>query len=69
MPIILGKRDGSQEKHKIKEVFVFEGTNRVKVDTVQPGDICAITGLEGFEIGDSICDVENPDPLPTISID
>lgn len=69
MPIVLGKRDGSQEKHKIKEVFVFEGTNRVKVDTVQPGDICAITGLEGFEIGDSICDVENPDPLPTISID
>ena len=69
MPIILSKRDGSKERHKIKEVFVFEGTNRIKVDSVQPGDICAITGLEGFEIGDSICDVENPDPLPTISID
>ena len=69
MPIILSKRDGSQEKHKIKDVFVFEGTDRLKVDAVQPGDICAITGLEGFEIGDSICDVENPDPLPTISID
>lgn len=69
MPIILSKRDGSKEKHKIKDVFVFEGTDRLKVDAVQPGDICAITGLEGFEIGDSICDVENPDPLPTISID
>ena len=69
MPIILSKRDGSKEKHKIKDVFVFEGTDRLKVDAVLPGDICAITGLEGFEIGDSICDVENPDPLPTISID
>jgi len=69
MPIILAKRDGTKEKHRIKEVFVFEGTDRVKVDSVQPGDICAITGLEGFEIGDSICDAENPDPLPTISID
>ena len=69
MPILLSKRDGSKERHKIKEVFVFEGTDRIKVDSVQPGDICAITGLEGFEIGDSICDVENPDPLPTISID
>ena len=69
MPIVLSKRDGSKEKHKIKDVFVFEGTDRLKVDAVQPGDICAITGLEGFEIGDSICDVENPDPLPTISID
>ena len=69
MPIILSKRDGSKEKHKIKDVFVFEGTDRLKVDAVQPGDICAITGLEGFEIGDSICDIENPDPLPTISID
>ena len=69
MPILLSKRDGSKERHKIKEVFVFEGTDRIKVDSVQPGDICAITGLEGFEIGDSICNVENPDPLPTISID
>lgn len=69
MPIILSKRDGSKEKHKIKDIFIYEGTDRLKVDTVQPGDICAITGLEGFEIGDSICDVESPDPLPTISID
>lgn len=69
MPIVLAKRDGSFEKHRIKELFVFEGLNRVKVDSVQAGDICAITGIEGFEIGDCICDAENPQPLPTISID
>ena len=63
------KRDGTQEKHRIKEVFVFEGTDRVKVDAVQGGDLCAITGIEGFEIGDSICDFENPEPLETIDID
>ncbi len=67
--IVLSKRDGSQEKHRIREVFVFEGTNRIKVDSVQPGDICAITGIEGFEIGDSICDFENPEPMETIDID
>lgn len=69
MPVILAKRDGSQEKHRIKEVFVFEGLERKKVTEVQAGDICAITGLEGFEIGDSICDFENPDALETIAID
>ena len=69
MPIVLSKRDGSQQKHRVKEVFVFEGLNRVKVDEVQPGDICAVTGLEGFEIGDSLCDFENPEPLETIAID
>lgn len=67
--IILTKRDGKQEKHKVKELFVFEGLNRVKVESVQAGDICAVTGIEGFEIGDCICDFENPEPLPTISID
>lgn len=67
--IILTKRDGSQEKHRVKELFVFEGLNRVKVESVQAGDICAVTGIEGFEIGDCICDAENPQPLPTISID
>ncbi len=67
--IILTKRDGTNEKHRIKELFVFEGLNRVKVDSVQAGDICAVTGIEGFEIGDCICDFENPEPLPTISID
>tara|TARA_R110002072_G_scaffold302060_2_gene483621 strand:+ start:44683 stop:46479 length:1797 start_codon:yes stop_codon:yes gene_type:complete len=69
MPIILAKADGTKQKHKIKDVFVFEGTNRVKTDSVQGGDLCAITGIEGFEIGDSICDVENPDPLDSIAID
>ena len=69
MPIILSKNDGAQERHRIKEVFVYAGTERIKVEEVQPGDICAVTGLEGFEIGDSICDAENPEPLETIAID
>jgi GTP-binding protein len=68
-PIILSKSDGRQEKHRIKEVFVFEGIERRKVTEVQPGDLCAVTGIEGFEIGDSICDAENPEPLPTIKMD
>ncbi len=67
--VILVKRDGTQEKHRIKEVFVFEGLERKKVTEVQPGDLCAITGIEGFEIGDCVCDFENPDPLPTIELD
>ncbi len=69
MPILLAKRDGTLEKHRIKEVYVFEGLERKKVDLVQPGDICAITGIEGFDIGDCICDAEDPEPLPTISLD
>lgn len=68
-PIIISKSDGKQEKHRIKEVFVFDGIERKKVSSVQAGDICAITGIEGFEIGDSICDAENPEPLPTIKLD
>ncbi len=67
--ITLAKRDGSQLKSKIKEVFVFDGLEKRKVESVQTGDICAVTGIEGFEIGDSICDFENPEPLATISID
>ncbi|MBI2259995.1 MAG: translational GTPase TypA [Flavobacteriia bacterium] len=67
--VILAKADGAQQKHRIKEVFVFEGIERRKVSTVQSGDICAITGLEGFEIGDSICDIDLPEPLPTIQLD
>ncbi len=67
--VILTKRDGKQEKHKIKDVFVFEGLEKMKVSSVQAGDICAITGLEGFEIGDSVCDAENPEPLPSIVMD
>jgi GTP-binding protein len=68
-PIILSKSDGRQEKHRIKEVFVFDGIERAKVTEVQAGDLCAVTGIEGFEIGDSICDAENPEPLPTIKMD
>ena len=69
MPVILSKRDGKQEKHRIKEVFVFDGIERKKVSEVQAGDVCAVTGIEGFEIGDTICDAENPQPLPSIAID
>ena len=68
-PIVLAKIDGRQEKHRIKDVFVFDGVERRKVAEVQPGDICAITGIEGFEIGDCICDAEEPHPLESIAID
>ncbi len=67
--IQLSKRDGTLQKHKIKEVFVFDGIEKRKVEEVQAGDICAVTGIEGFEIGDSICDAENPEPLKSIAID
>jgi len=67
--IQLGKRDDVLEKHKIKDLYVFEGLERRKVEEVQPGDLCAITGIEGFEIGDSVCDPENPEPLPAIKLD
>ena len=67
--IMLAKRDGTLQKHKISEVFVFDGIEKRKVESVQAGDICAVTGIEGFEIGDSICDFENPEPLKSIAID
>tara|TARA_R110002033_G_scaffold17680_4_gene47787 strand:- start:17217 stop:19016 length:1800 start_codon:yes stop_codon:yes gene_type:complete len=67
--ISLVKRDGSIQKSKIKELHVFEGLGRLKVDSVQTGDICAIVGLEGFEIGDTIADWENPEGMKTIAID
>ncbi len=67
--VIISKADGEHQKHKIKEVFVFEGLERKRVTSVQAGDICAITGIEGFEIGDCICDFENPEPLERIAID
>jgi GTP-binding protein len=69
MPIVLAKRDGTIEKHRLKEVYIFDGIERKKVSEVQAGDICALTGIEGFEIGDSVCDFENPEPLQTIEID
>lgn len=67
--ISLVKRDGSIVKSKVKELFTFEGLGRIKVSEVATGDICAIVGLEGFEIGDTIADFENPEGLKTIAID
>lgn len=69
MPITLVKRDGSKTKSRIKELFVFEGFEKRKVDEVSSGEICAITGIEGFDIGDTIADAENPEAMPTIHID
>lgn len=69
MNITIAHRDGSMEKTRIKEVHVFEGMGQKKVDEAHSGDICAIVGLERFEIGDTICDFENPEPLPPIAID
>lgn len=67
--VSLVKRDGKIVKTKIKELYTFEGLGRLKVEEVKTGDICAIVGLEGFEIGDTVADVENPEGLKTIAID
>ena len=69
MNITLAKRDGTLVKSKIKELNTFEGLGRKKVEAVSSGDICAIIGVEGFEIGDTICDFEKPEALPPIAID
>ena len=69
MPVSLVKRDVRIVKSRIKELYVFEGLGRAKVSEVKSGDICAITGIEGFEIGDTIADFENPEGLKPISID
>ena len=69
MNITISHRDGKLEKTKIKEVHVFEGMGQKKVESVHSGDICAVVGLDNFEIGDTICDFENPEPLPPIAID
>ena len=69
MLVSLCKRNGKIEKSKIKELHVFDGLGRKKVDRVMAGDLCAVVGLENFEIGDTIADSENPESLPTISID
>lgn len=69
MDVALCKRDGSIIKTRIKEINTFEGLGRVKSQKVQCGDICALIGIDGFEIGDSIADLENPEPLPPIDID
>ena len=69
MQVSLVKRDGSVKKTKIKELHTFEGLGRKKVEEVQAGDICALVGLEGFEIGDTVADIENPEAMKTIAID
>lgn len=69
MEVALCKRDGSIVKQRIKELDVFEGMSRTKVESVASGDICAIVGLESFEIGDTIADPANPEPLDRIAID
>jgi GTP-binding protein len=69
MEISLVKHDRSVVKSRIKELHVFEGMGRVRKDSVSSGDICALAGLDGFEIGDTVCDFENPEPLPPITID
>ncbi|MDC0303737.1 translational GTPase TypA [Flavobacteriales bacterium] len=67
--VVMIKRDGSTAKGKLKELYVFEGMGKIKVDEVRAGEICALVGLEGFEIGDTICDPEHLEAMTPISID
>ncbi len=67
--VTLAKRDGSFQKTRIKELHTFSGLGRQKVQEVSSGDICALIGIDGFEIGDTICDLQNPEPLDPIAID
>ncbi len=69
MDIALIKKDGSVVKQRIKELHTFEGMGRKKVESVSSGDICALVGIEGFEIGDTVADINNPEALPRIAID
>lgn len=70
MPVTLAKRDGkTMIKTRIKDLMVFEGLGKTKVEQVECGEICALVGIDGFEIGDTICDYENPEPLDPITID
>jgi len=69
MDIALCKKDGSVVKQRIKELHTFEGMGRKNVDSVKSGDICALVGIDGFEIGDTVADINNPEPLPRIAID
>jgi len=68
-PVSLVKKDGKITKSRVKELFVFEGLGRIRVEKVEAGDICAVVGIEGFEIGDTIADFENPEALPVMQID
>lgn len=67
--ITLCHRDGTLVKQRIKDLMVFTGIEKSKAESVESGDICAVVGIEGFEIGDTIADYENPEPLPPITID
>ncbi len=69
MPVSVVKRDGRIQKSRIKELYIFDGLGKVKVTEVQTGDICAFTGIEGFEIGDTVADFDNPEGMPTMHID
>ncbi len=68
-PVSVVKKDGSVQKSRIKNLYVFDGFERKEVEQVEAGEICAVYGIEGFEIGDTIADFENPEALPTIAID
>lgn len=69
MDVTIAHRDGTMEKTKIKDLQTFEGMGHAHAESVSSGDICAIVGLENFEIGDTICDPANPEPLPPIAVD
>lgn len=69
MPVMVCKRNGEQIRSRVKDVYVFDGLGKQKVSYVTSGDICAFTGVEGFEIGDTITDIEHPEPLPPITVD
>ena len=68
-PLSLMKLDGSVQKSRVKELYVFEGLGKKKVSEVKAGDICAVVGIEGFNIGETLADFENPEALPVISVD
>ncbi len=68
-PVSLVKKDGSIQRHRVKSLFIFEGMGKKEVQEVEAGDICGIVGIEGFEIGDTIADFENPEALPVIAVD
>jgi GTP-binding protein len=69
MPVSVVKRDGRIQKQRVKDLFVFDGLGKVKTAEVPAGDICAFTGIEGFEIGDTVADFDNPEAMPTMHID
>lgn len=69
MPVCLCKKDGTFERQKVKELLAFEGLKKARVQTVHSGDICALVGIEHFDIGDTLADAEHPEPLPPISVD